>query len=92
MIIVAGRLHQLHDRKPCFRRSLTLRIRAEHSRCSVASQTPKVALLWQSRKTFPYLQHRIRVRYRAVVSVLIVIGLAPLSSHHSAVVDTVLTD
>ena len=59
MIIVAGRLQYLHDRKPCFRRSLSQRLTAVHSRCAVASQTPQVALLWLSWKPIPHLQHRI---------------------------------
>ena len=59
MVIVAGRLPQLHDRRPPFRRSLSMWLMAVHSRCAVASPTPQVAPLWSFRKTFPHLQHRI---------------------------------
>ena len=46
LVIVAGRLQQLHNCRPCFRRSHSLRLRAVHSRCTVASLTRQVALLW----------------------------------------------
>ena len=59
MVIVAGRLQQLHDRKPPFRRSLSLRLSVVHSRCAVAWPISQVNLLRLSRKSFPHLQHRI---------------------------------
>ena len=52
MVIVAGSLQQLHDCRPCFRRYLSLWLRAVHSRCAVASHNPQGALLWLSQKPF----------------------------------------
>ena len=54
MILVDSWLQQLHDNKTCFRHSLYMRLRAVHLRCAVASQTPQVAQLWLSWKTFPH--------------------------------------
>ena len=59
MVIVASRMQQLHERKPPFRRSPSVRLRAMYLRCNMVSQTQHVALLWLSRKTCPHLQHRI---------------------------------
>ena len=58
MVIVVGRLQQLYDRKACFKRSLSLRLRAVHSRCAVASHIPHVAPVVVESEAFSHLQHR----------------------------------
>ena len=70
-----SRCQQLHDCKPRFRHSLSMRLRAVHSRCAVAFTSCPVVVESEAFSTFA--ANDLRVRDRATVWALVFIGLAP---------------
>ena len=71
MIIVAGRLQQLHDRRPCFRCSLYAAWLCIKMRCGIADSACCPVVV-ESEANFAFAAQDLRVR------ALVVIGMVPL--------------
>ena len=92
MVIVAGRLQQLHDRKACFRRSLSVSHGcAFEMRCGIADSLG-CPVVFESGALSAFAAQDLRVRDRAAVRALMVIGLAALFKHRPGHTATSLVD
>ena len=92
MIIVAGRLQQLHRRNPCFRRSLSAAQGcAFEMRCGIADSVNCPAVV-ESEALSAFAALDLKVMDRASVLALIVIRLAPLFLNRPGHTATTLVD
>ena len=81
MVIAAGRLQQLHDRKPCIIRSLSAAQGcAFEMRCGIADSVCGPVVV-ESEALSAFAAQDLRVRDRAAIRALMVTGLAPLFQH-----------
>ena len=92
MVIVAGKLQQLLDCKPCFRRSLSVAQGCVFDMCCGIADSTVGPVVVESEAFSAFASQDLRVMDRVADSALIVIGLAPLFLHCLGHTATTLVD